>query len=84
MRWPFHKHGPDEHCPHMDAILHRTAEGRAGWLARLYAMAHTAQCTPCRKFLDKLVQTLAALKAAKGPEPEADAVQRMMNQIEES
>jgi len=82
MRWLFHKHGPDEPCPHMESTLNRMAEGRAHWLARLYAVAHTARCTPCRKFLHKLEKTLIALKASKAPEPDPDVVQRLMSKLD--
>lgn len=75
----FHRHKPGEPCVHMEGILHRCAEGKASRFAKWYAAAHTARCTPCRKFLERLEQVLDGLKAAKAPSPDAATLDRLMD-----
>lgn len=69
-----------EHCVYMDGVLHAEAEGRANWLAKWFALAHTARCEPCRRFLTQLKMLLSGLKRLGAEEPsaeEAQAVERL-------
>ncbi len=65
-------------CAHMEQHLHRTADGTASWLVRLYAIAHSAHCRRCHRFLDRLKETLAHLRTDV-PKPPQDAIDRLKN-----
>ena len=64
-------------CRHMEPVLQRTADGSAGRFGRMYALAHTAGCPRCARFLRRLEETLDRLKGARKDPPE-DAMERLM------
>lgn len=82
MSWLFHRHAPGEPCPFMVDMLHKRAEGRAGWLTNLYVLAHVARCTPCRKFLASIETLLGRLKEAKQEEIPTDAEARLLAKLD--
>lgn len=77
LRTLFHKHDPNQPCPHMEKLLQNQAEGRLRGIARWYALAHAANCGPCRRFLEHLESMLAKLKASKEP-VEDEVLDRLM------
>lgn len=78
LRILFHRHKPNEPCPHIVKLLHGAAGGQIKGFARWYALAHAARCGPCRRFLASLEQMLIKLKEEKEP-PSEDAIARLMN-----
>lgn len=76
----FHRHGPDEPCPHMKALLNRQADGTIGRFGRLYALAHVARCGPCRDFLRRLEQMLSELSSTK-QELSGEVRDRLMSRL---
>lgn len=80
----FHKHDEEggKPCKHMEPLLHRTADGSAGWLTRVYALAHAARCPRCGPFLHNLRLGLAKLRGARAKEVPEDAMARLEERLE--
>lgn len=74
----FHRHDPDEPCPHMESLLQRHAEGKLRGVAKLYVLAHTAQCGPCRKFAAHIKQLLAQLSRTPRPALSDEQTKRLL------
>jgi hypothetical protein len=61
----------------MEGHLQSTADGSAGPLRRWYALAHSARCGRCNRFLHSLEALLAGLRQGKQEAPPEDAMERL-------
>ena len=64
-------------CSHMEGLLNRTADGSAGPLAKWYALAHSARCNRCARFLAFLRRMLEGLRRTRDDEPAPEVVERL-------
>ena len=52
-------------CKHMEPLLQSTADGTSKGLGRWYALAHSARCGQCGRFLHRLEETLQKLRDSR-------------------
>lgn len=55
-------------CRHMGGMLSRLADGRLGWIARLYAEAHLRRCPKCTAAMKALLAVRQGLRSIGAPE----------------
>jgi hypothetical protein len=77
MRLFGHKKVDGAPCKHMVGLLNGTADGSLRGFRRLYALAHAARCGPCGRFLEGIEGMILKLRASKGDEPSAEALERL-------
>lgn len=66
-----------EPCRHMENFLQHEADGTARGLAKWYAVAHAARCTPCGSFLKALRRNIGLLREARTRETDQAAIKRL-------
>jgi NADH:ubiquinone oxidoreductase subunit F (NADH-binding) len=68
-------------CRHVEPFLQAVASKRAGPFARWYALAHSARCTRCKEFLDRLTALVEGLQEGREQATDSNAVARLRAKV---
>jgi len=76
-----HRHLDGPPCEHMESHLQDVAAGEATLWQRFRVGLHAIECGPCRKFLERMRDTVTRVHAASEDEPNQEAVDRLKEKL---